>query len=188
MIKIYYLDITNKQNIDLDKVPDNARDFVRIYKEEKSRNLSGYAWMFLKDILNSDFGIDLEKKMISYNKYGKPYIDGMYFNISHSNNMIAIAISDNEVGIDIEAESNFIRQLDSKYFSKWLSENELIEFNLANDKLHFLAKTWTKKEAILKFKGIGIQNYKELKNIDGNTDAYEIEDEKKEKYVISVSY
>ncbi len=188
MIKIYYFDITNKNDIDFDKVPDNARDFVRIYKEEKSRNLSGYAWMFLKDILKCDFEIDLESKVITCNEYGKPCIAGIYFNISHSKNMIAIAVGDSNVGIDIEAKSNFEIQIKSKYFLNWLRDDELFEFNFAEDKLGFLAKAWTKKEAILKFKGLGIQSLNDFKVLNDAVDFYEIEDLNKEKYVVSVCY
>lgn len=40
---------------------------------------------------------------VYYNEYGKPYLDnGLYFNISHSKNVIVCVISDREVGIDIE--------------------------------------------------------------------------------------
>ena len=55
------------------------------------------------------------------------------------------------------------------------------------NKLEFLTKTWTKKEAILKQKGIGIEKYSELKNIDGEVKAYEIKDENKEDYIVSIA-
>lgn len=187
MIKIYYSDITNRKDIELSEVPKNVRDFLYNYKEKKSKKLSMYSWLFLMQILYKNYGIKLEEKKIIKNQYGKPYMDGIYFNISHSNNMIAIAISDKEVGIDIESESNLKKHLDSEYYLGWLNKEEIDEFNKTYNKLNYLTRVWTKKEAILKSKGKGINNYIELKNVEGNVSVYEIKDKKNEKYLISVT-
>ena len=39
---------------------------------------------------------------LRYNEYGKPYLEsgGLFFNLSHSGEYVACAISDKEIGID----------------------------------------------------------------------------------------
>ena len=56
---------------------------------------------FIKFILKKYYNIN--DYNIFYNKYGKPYIDcDLYINWSDSKDYIALAISYDEIGIDIE--------------------------------------------------------------------------------------
>ena len=56
---------------------------------------------FLSLVLNNEYGISNYE--IAKNKNGKPYLkdNKVYFNISHKKDMIAIAVSKNEIGFDI---------------------------------------------------------------------------------------
>ena len=45
----------------------------------------------------------VKNEKLTYNQYGKPYVEGgLYFNVSHCANYVVLAISEQEVGIDIE--------------------------------------------------------------------------------------
>lgn len=88
-----------------------------------------------------------------YNEYGAPFIEeGPYFSISHCKSGIAVAVSDQPIGIDIET----IRPLKIELVKKTMNpiEQEVILANTQPD--WAFTRLWTKKEAFLKLKGTGI--------------------------------
>ena len=94
-----------------------------------------------------------EKPTFLYNDYGAPYIeDGPYFSISHCKTGIAVAVSENPIGIDIEV----IRKLNPNLMRKTMSqiEQQYITSSATPD-VEFI-RLWTQKEALLKLQGTGI--------------------------------
>jgi len=91
---------------------------------------------------------------INYNHHQRPFLDNhpkIDFNISHSGDYLVIAISDTaKLGVDIECQNNQgqLADLSPLVFSK--SEQSLV----ANNNDNFLC-LWTKKEALLKARGVG---------------------------------
>lgn len=80
----------------------------------------------------------------------KPAVDGIEFNISHSGNLILVAVSQTAVGIDIELvvpDFDFSLLLDSSF-----SDREKLHIG---SKLSFY-EFWTRKEAVLKASGEGL--------------------------------
>jgi 4'-phosphopantetheinyl transferase len=112
---------------------------------------------------------------IFYNEYGKPYIKNnpLYFNISHSNNITVIAISDKEIGIDIE-HITFKKNI----IDKICTEEEKLLINNA----HGFTKLWVKKESYIKYLGTGLSYG--LKNVDTNKLKFIIK--KYKNYYISI--
>lgn len=78
---------------------------------------------------------------------GKPYIEGdpLYFNISHSGDIAAIAVSDSPVGVDIEK----IKGSTPKHLLSRFSQREQGEIACEAD----FFKHWTAREAFIKMKG-----------------------------------
>ena len=88
-----------------------------------------------------------------YNDYGAPYIEGgPYFSISHCKTAIAVAVSENPIGIDIEAIRTFKPELMRKTMSP--AEQQRITSSATPDQ-EFI-RLWTQKEALLKLQGPGI--------------------------------
>ena len=88
----------------------------------------------------------------------KPFLvhKEIFFNLSHTRNMAAIAISrKSEIGIDIELirENKHITNIAKRYYSE--SEKKLIEHS--GQQLHEFFLIWTRKEAFLKALGLGIR-------------------------------
>ena len=112
--------------------------------------------LFLLEILKKyhiDYGI-------FYNEYGKPYIKNnpIYFNISHSKPYTVICIADKEVGIDIEKITYRKRVL-----NKICTCTEIQHINNAHD----FTKLWVKKEAYVKYLGIGLSyDLKKVNTLD----------------------
>lgn len=88
-----------------------------------------------------------------YNDYGAPYIKGgPHFSISHCKRGIAVAVSENPIGIDIEA----IRTFSPELMRKTMNEDEQLRItSSAIPEVEFI-RFWTQKEALLKLQGTGI--------------------------------
>lgn len=76
----------------------------------------------------------------------------LYFNISHSADFVALAISDNEVGCDVQE----IRPYNPKVAKRNYCENETKLIEDSEDKSDMFIRMWALKESILKFTGKGI--------------------------------
>lgn len=86
-----------------------------------------------------------------YNSYGKPYLNDQscYFNLSHQENWVVLAVSDHEVGIDVQA----IRSLDTRVVQRMFHPLEQKKIQTIEDGI----KLWCMKESYGKYKGSGIQ-------------------------------
>ena len=177
MYKIYYKNLDDS-NI----VPNNVLEYLKKYHHQDRYNQSINSWCLLYEKLLSDFNIDLSIKEIKTTINGKPYIDDIYFSISHSKNMVCIMISDYECGIDIEKiDSSVKHELLSK---KVLSKEEYLEYLESSNKLEYFISMWTKKEAFLKCFNEGILNFNSLR-FKYKVDTFKINDEMKNEYYIS---
>ncbi len=85
---------------------------------------------------------------------GKPYIEAapFYFNISHTDGLIACALSMTEVGIDAEC----IRVTTDRVMKRCYSDSETAYVNSAVNKDTEFTRLWTLKECYVKLTGEGI--------------------------------
>lgn len=91
----------------------------------------------------------------AFGEHGKPYItnyEDIHFNISHCREAVAVGISDQEIGIDIEGRRRFSDTLIERAFS---DEEKAIVKNCDDPQKEF-ACIWTRKEAWFKYTGTGI--------------------------------
>ncbi len=77
---------------------------------------------------------------------------GLYFNISHSGDLVALALSDREVGCDIQE----IRPYNPKVAKRNYSEKETEFIENSEDKDKSFIRFWALKESVLKYTGKGI--------------------------------
>ena len=103
MIKLAYC---NVENLDLKKaynlVSRNRQEKIDFYRFEKDKKLSAGAYLLLKKLLSD---ANIKSPVFKTGKYGKAYIsnfENIYFNLSHSSKIVLCAISDKEVGVDVE--------------------------------------------------------------------------------------
>lgn len=94
---------------------------------------------------------------ISYGQYGKPFIcncDNLFFNVSHSGDMVLLALSGSEIGADIQkhviARSGLLNRI--------CTEDEIAHYEDGD-----LAVIFSLKEAYTKYLGLGLS--KEMKDI-----------------------
>lgn len=100
----------------------------------------------------------LHEIIIDKHSSGKPYLSypsNLFFNISHSDNWIAIAIDLEEIGVDVED----ISPIDLGIAKRFFTEKENIQlFSVSEIKrLELFYTFWTLKESFLKLIGEGLR-------------------------------
>lgn len=90
--------------------------------------------------------------IFTYNEHGKPFAPSIYFSISHCKNGIAVATSEQPIGIDIESISNH----DEGLIKTTMNDCEAAKIHNADNPALEFTKLWTQKEAVLKLRGTGI--------------------------------
>ena len=98
---------------------------------------------------------------IAKNEWGKPFFSDRSlpcFNWSHSGDWVFLAISDCEVGVDIEVVRNRSRYLDIA--ERFYSQEEAEAVRKGGENVFFLL--WTMREAALKLSGRGLAGSDEL--------------------------
>lgn len=153
MIKLAYC---NVDDLDLDKsyrmLPENRKRKVDRFKFLKDKKLSCGAYLLLRKLLEEE---NITKPTFKLGKYGKAYIsnyDNIHFNLSHSGKFVACAISDMEVGVDIEYNDPTIDlNIAKHYFFNTEYENIINSKNPSNEFFNY----WVLKESYMKYTGLG---------------------------------
>ena len=104
--------------------------------------------LFLNDFDNNP-------PLFAYDEHGKPYLtnhEGIYFNISHCKEAVAVGVSHCNIGIDVEGRRRFSDSLLQRAFNE--TEQKMVT-NAADPESEF-ARIWTRKEAFFKWTGTGI--------------------------------
>lgn len=141
------IDLEN-ENLDSEEI---LNDFFlaqyNSFHQEKMQKQTKASYVLLKRMFTS-LEIDIDSQEIKANKYGKPYFVSLplFFNISHSKNLCAAAISDKPVGIDIQVVSKINQKVAKRYFDK----KSLFRLKISLDKDNAFTKGWTTYESTLK--------------------------------------
>lgn len=164
-------------------VPEPRRSDALKFKHTFGRFACLKSYLMLADLLNQEFG--LEEFSMEVGEHGKPYIAGrpdIHFNISHCLKAIAVVVSDQPVGIDVES----FRQYSEGLLDKTMNETEKAEIQASDAPQETFACYWTRKEAVFKMQGTGITD--NLHNIlsGGVTTGTKVNREKG--YALSVAW
>ena len=146
MTEIYFVNTDNYslKELNISSLPDTRRAKINRLVHESDKLASACAGLLINKFIGD--------KDLKLNEYGKPYSDEKFFNISHSGNIVIIAVSDYEVGCDVELK----RELEYERLGKIVfHENELKKLSETEDKRSLFFKLWTSKEAFIKCLGEG---------------------------------
>ena len=98
---------------------------------------------------------------IAYGEGGKPdFAEGPYhFNITHAGRLLAVAVSDAPIGVDIEPYRVWKEGRYTRLFSAFtVGERERIAKAESPDRA--MVEGWVRKEAALKMSGIGLSGFR----------------------------
>jgi len=119
------------------------RLFLSEYSNYKQQSQAGRA--LLDFVLKTNYETNLHEREVLYGGQGKPYFSDfpLHFNVSHSGGLVALAVSDQAIGIDIEV----IRPIKRAIGVRFLGID-------TDDKME-LIRAWTKRESYGKMTGEG---------------------------------
>lgn len=129
-------------------------DKYRLYND---RCLSVAAELLLRHGLR-DLNRDNDSICIRTNDFGKPFLadSDIYFNISHSGDWAICAISNAEVGCDIEKIGPADMQLAERFFCSE-EYSDIAGQKTENSRVLMFYRYWTLKESFIKASGSGMQ-------------------------------
>lgn len=188
MINLYLYDFSDQLEFEYlyDRLPDLLKNKFKSYQNQTAQKQSLFAWALLSLVLEKDYNLNLMNLDLNYHQNDKPFFtdNPVYFNISHSNNLVGVAIANQPIGLDIE----FFNQ-DKNYLNlceKLLSDQELEKLSKTLGKSSYLLTNWVIKEAHLKMTGEGIKpsNFK----IEPLKKYFQIFNFKNNEYYIALYY
>lgn len=163
-----------------EKMTKERKKKIDALKPEGSKRLCLGAGILLDRAVREHLAADCSKQLPSSADYeietgpqGKPYVKGVTdfsFNLSHSGDMAVIAVSDREVGVDIQRLKHFKDSLVDHVFNiedKELANELIAELAgtglTAGDGLHgdssfdqVYTRMWAMKESVMKYTGKGL--------------------------------
>lgn len=154
MIKVAYC---NVEDLDLESAYDwvskKRQEKIDFYRFENDKKLSCGAYLLLKKMLAE---VDITNPVFETEKYGKAYLsnhENIHFNLSHSGKIVLCAISDMEVGVDVEyIDPKIDLNIARNYFYNGEYENIMKAQNKADEFFRY----WVLKESYMKYTGIGL--------------------------------
>jgi len=118
-----------------------------------------------------ELGLDDDLSGIRYQENGKPQLDGVHFNISHSDHLVVCVLSkEGEIGIDVEVR----RAIELENFVNYFTEDEWADINGADDPIGRFYFYWTRKEAVIKALGVTLGWLHQIE-LDAKGDRFEYE-------------
>ena len=118
-----------------------------------------------RQLLAHYLGVPRELVAITYDELGKPHVPGtLRFNTSYCADTMVLALGvGREIGVDVENLGGF---LTGRFVSRHLSPDQMRSLAVIDDARARLAaaRTWTRKEAVLKAIGTGL--LREPRDID----------------------
>ena len=155
IVRLVILDVElafRHQKTLLSKVNESQKEKALKYKNEIDQ---------IRSLASSYLVNSLSNEPLLFNDMGKPFFEnGPYFNISHSGKYIVMAVSDKEVGVDIE--ENVEKNMSSliRIFNE--AEAKMIK---EHADFYYL---WCAKESLIKCIGSSISHVKEIPSLPLN--------------------
>jgi len=108
---------------------------------------------------------------LRFEESGKPYLESVHFNISHTSGKVICAISEKgRIGIDIEKE----KAVELESFESWFTPSEWKDIYTAPIPLQRFYQYWTRKESIIKALGLTLSHLNQIA-LDVRQDMFEAE-------------
>ncbi len=135
-------------------LPEWRRERTLRFKHQTGQVECAYSYHMLCQLLREHHGITLQPHFL-IGEHGKPTLleyPHIHFNISHCRRAIAVAISDQPIGIDVEV----IGRENDSLAHHVLNARELHQMQSSPNPSALFAQLWTQKEALFKLLSTGI--------------------------------
>ena len=145
---VYVAKLPDKIGLDV-LYPQARQDEINTCASERVKRQKYYAWKLLAYALQDGFGVDINTLSFSKGKNGKWTSPSFSFSLSHSKDVVAVAISKNAIGVDVEK----IVPEKAEFLEKTLTDDERKQWlSLESEpaRIEYLFERWTKKESFFK--------------------------------------
>lgn len=144
---VYVAAIPNTDVIGEVYPPERQADIDRC-SNPKVKKEKYFVWKLLEYVIADNFGEKIENISFEKQQNGKWVADKFFFSLSHSDSVVAVAVSGKSVGVDVET----IRKHRDGLESYILTEQEMAELCRLDraDSWEYIIKLWTQKESIFK--------------------------------------
>lgn len=152
--------------------PKSRHEEVQAVKNQKVKREKYYAWLLLEKAIAQVFQKPMQDFSFEKCNTGKWLCDQFEFSLSHSHGVVAVAISDFPVGVDIQK----IQCVQGDIADKILMEEELKRYQTLEkagkmeEKTQFLLACFCKKESLFKQKNQIKCDFNTFKNLQGKTE------------------
>lgn len=151
-IQLFTFDISqHKKELDMNGFSAELAGHINRFKLARDRLRSYCMYRLLRQMLKTEV-LD-----VSFDQNGRPLLPEFrhQISLSHSGNIVAVALSPQKMSVDVEQVNERILQLKSE---KWLTKYEQFLARLLPPKkqIRYLTKIWTQKECYLKFMGLSL--------------------------------
>ena len=140
------------------KVSADRRKKIDALRFDKDRRLSLGAELILHETLHR-YGYDPAREIkIMRGENGKPYLageGGIYFNLSHSGEYVMCAVSDRDIGCDIQKFTDTDYRIAERFFIS-REYDDIAGRETQEQRRDMFYRYWTIKESFLKATGKGI--------------------------------
>ena len=158
-----------KAELQLPNFPFELQDKISKYSQRLDRCLRiGGKWMLQQLIKDFDLSHQLGLDQLQYSSENKSFFTSqLFFSIAHAGNRVVTAASIHQrLGIDMEE----IKAIQLTDYIAYLTHEELLFLQKSLRPVNDFYTLWTKKEALAKLMGMGIEfNYKETSVINNTT-------------------
>ena len=127
--------------------PEKRQRLEKLPPEKRLASLCGDA--LARQMLSQTLGIAPQNISFTYAKNGKPLMDGAYFSISHSGDLVGCVVSERPVGLDVERIRTAPTRLRREMDCEGKSDAEFF-------------RLWTKREALIKCCGKTVANWRSV--------------------------
>jgi len=160
MIQLFFLETSCRYDPDaaerfLPLLPERRIVQIKSMRADMDRKLLLYSDVLLRCLLCERLSLLNQDLHFLRNAYGKPFLlcePSLFFSVSHTRNAITVAISDRDVGVDVEKAGPPDKEIARKVFTD--REYNYV-FAGAGDTGTRFFEIWTRKEACLKWLGKG---------------------------------
>ena len=128
-----------------DALPAYMKERIKSITAAKTITQKRCAYGLLAYAIKERFGMPWLEDTTYLSPTGKPLANDYYFSISHTQDIVAVAVHESPVGVDVESTN---RQISREVFSRMLHQQEKM-----NSSLPPAICVFTQKEAIFKKQG-----------------------------------
>ena len=138
-------------NITEELYPESRYHEILECKNENARREKYLVWKLLEQAIKTGTDLDFANLEFTKTANGKWVCHDLYFSLSHADGVVCVAVSDQPIGVDVEAVKDIRPALANKILTE--GERAIMESIPKDKRGRFLLDAWVKKESVFKMRG-----------------------------------